>query len=247
MRVTLLFAGIVYGGPSQTLAETRSAPAGLGWWRVVPPKEVSMQRWTVILAAVLLVGLIPLVQAQEGAEPEEKPQAEAKPAPREGASMLERFDLNKDGRVTWEEFQKVRSGFTRLDADGDGVLTRKDVEKLKQRHVAKREERRKEHARDGRRGRHPRGERQRRQAGCDCRCHRDQPRFRGPPRQDGPRGFRGRRPGRRGWDRPGRKEFGPRRGAGRGPGPGWDRGGEDWPRRGPPARDEDRRPPRDRR
>ena len=212
-----------------------------------------MKRYMVALAAIVLVGLIPLVQAQEGAEPEEKPRAEAKPAPEEGARMLERFDLDKDGRVTWEEYQKVRSGFTFLDADGDGVLTRKDVEKLKQRHAAKRAERRKEHARDGRRGRHPRGERQGRRADCDCSCHRDRQHFRGPPRQDGPRGFRDRGPGRRGWDRPGREEFGPRRGAGRGPGRGWERGGEDRrdadrPRRGPPPRDDDDRfPPRDRR
>jgi len=203
-----------------------------------------MKRYMVALAAVVLIALIPLVQAQEGVEAEEKPQAEAKPAPEEGARMLERFDLNKDGRVTWEEFQKVRSGFSRLDADGDGVLTRADAKKLKQRHAARLEERRKERARDGRRGRHPRGERQRRQAGCDCRCHRDQPRFRGPPRHDGPRGFRGRGPGRRDWDRPGREEFGPRRG---GPGRGWGRPDDDRPRRGPPPRDDDRLPPRDRR
>jgi hypothetical protein len=183
------------------------------------------------LTAVALLGLIPLVQAQEGEQKEEKPPAEAKPAPDEGARMLERFDLNKDGRVSWEEFQKVRSGFTFLDADGDGFLTRADTEKLKQRRAAKREEHRKERARDGRRGRHPRdgrrgprGDRQRRRADCDCRCHRDGPRFRGGSGRDDPRGFRGRDRGPRnrgGWDR-------------RGPGRGWDK---DRPRRGPPPRD----------
>jgi hypothetical protein len=182
-----------------------------------------MKRVMGVLTAVALLGLIPFVQAQEGEQKEEKPAAEAKPAPDEGARMLERFDLNKDGRVTWEEFQKVRSGFTFLDADGDGVLTRADTERLKQRRAAKREEYRKERARDGRRG--PRGECRRRRAGCDCRCHRDQPRFRGPPRHDDRRGFRGRdrKPQGRGrWER-------------RGPGRGWD---EDRPRRGPPPRDD---------
>jgi hypothetical protein len=168
-----------------------------------------MHRWIVILAAVLLVGLIPLVQAQE----EEQPPAQAKPAeakPAEGARLLERFDLDKDGRVTWEEFQKVRSGFAFLDADGDGVLTAKDAEQLKQRHAAKREERRKERAHRGPRGRHPRGERFRRRPDCDCPCHRgEQPRFRGPPRHDGPRGFRDRGPRGRGWGR------GPEHGRGR--------------------------------
>jgi hypothetical protein len=206
-----------------------------------------MKRVLGALAAVFLVGLIPLVQAQEGDKKEEKPQGEAKPAPDEGARMLERFDLNKDGRVTWEEYQKVRSGFTRLDADGDGVLTREDAEKLKQRHAAQREERRKERARDGRPGRHPRGELQRRRAGCDCPCHRDRPHFRGPPRHDGPRGFRGRDQGprRHAWDRPGREEFGPRRGARRGPGRGRGRPDDDRLRRRPPPRDDDRPPPRD--
>jgi hypothetical protein len=191
-----------------------------------------MQRWTFILAAVLLVALIPFVQAQEEQGKEEKAPAEAKPA--EGARLLERFDLNKDGRVTWEEFQKVRSGFAFLDADGDGVLTAKDAEKLKQRHAAKRAERLKERAARGRRFRRP---------GSDFRGHRGaQPRFRGPARQDGPRAFRDRGPRGRGWDQPGR---GPERGwdrPGRGPGRGWGRRG-----RGPGrgwGRPNDERPPR---
>lgn len=168
-----------------------------------------MKRVIGILTAVALLGLIPLVQAQEGEQKEEKPPAEAKPSPDEGAKFLERFDLDKDGRVTWEEFRKVRSGFTRLDADGDGVLTRADMEKLKERRAAMRQEFRQERARDGRRGRHPRAGRRGPRAGCDCACHRDRQHFRGPPRRPGPRGFRG-----RGWGRP----------------------DDDRPRRGPPPR-----------
>jgi hypothetical protein len=194
-----------------------------------------MKRIMGALAVVCLAGLFPLVQAQEEAKPEEKPRGEAAQAPDEGARMLERFDLNKDGRVTWEEFQKVRTGFTRLDADGDGVLTRADVKQLKQRHAAQRGERREGRARAGRRGRYPRGRGQGqgqgrgqgRRADCDCACHKDRAQFRGPPRHDGPRGFRGR--GRGGWDRPGREDFGP----GRGPGPGgrgWGRREDDRPR-----------------
>ncbi len=206
-----------------------------------------MKRVIGVLTALALLALIPLVQAQEGEQKEEKAPAEAKPAPDEGAEFLERFDLNKDGRVTWEEFQKVRSGFTRLDADGDGVLTRGDLEQLKKRRAAFREERRKERARDGRRGRHPgfgrrapRAEHPRPRPECECPCHRDRQHFRAPPRHPGPQGFRG----RGGWDRPGREGFGPRRGPGRGgwerrgAGRGWDRPGDDRPRRGPPPRGE---------
>ncbi len=57
--------------------------------------------------------------------------------PPRGMPPLEQVDLNKDGRIVFEEFQKLgfvarlpeerqRGLFTRMDRDGDGALTPKD-------------------------------------------------------------------------------------------------------------------------
>jgi len=40
--------------------------------------------------------------------------------------LKKRFDLDGNGAITWEEYQKVQSGFAALDTDHDGVITSKD-------------------------------------------------------------------------------------------------------------------------
>ena len=44
----------------------------------------------------------------------------------EGATFLERFDLNDDGRVTLEEFGGSPAAFRRADQNGDGTVSLAD-------------------------------------------------------------------------------------------------------------------------
>ncbi|MEO0478739.1 MAG: hypothetical protein AAF196_04605 [Planctomycetota bacterium] len=44
----------------------------------------------------------------------------------EKTGFLDRFDLNDDGRVTFEEFGGPRGAFRRADTNGDGVVTKRD-------------------------------------------------------------------------------------------------------------------------
>jgi hypothetical protein len=76
--------------------------------------------------AAALLGLLPFATAQEPAK--EQPAAAKAPPP--GAAFFDRFDLNKDGKVDWEEFQKVKSGFAALDADRDGAITPTELAKF---------------------------------------------------------------------------------------------------------------------
>ncbi len=81
-----------------------------------------MSRLLIGTGAAALLAVLPFAFAQEA--PKAAP-SEAKP----GAKLFQKCDLNKDGKVDWEEFQKVRSGFAHLDADGDGFITEADVAK----------------------------------------------------------------------------------------------------------------------
>jgi hypothetical protein len=42
-------------------------------------------------------------------------------------AFAKKFDLDADGRVTWEEYQKVLTGFAGLDKNRDGVITKEEV------------------------------------------------------------------------------------------------------------------------
>jgi hypothetical protein len=100
------------------------------------------------LALVALCGLLPFAVAQE---PAQEP-----PAPKPGAAFHGRFDLDKDGRVTFEEFQRVRSGFAALDADGDGAVTEAEAAKAAERReqrIREAMQRRMQQSRRGARGR----------------------------------------------------------------------------------------------
>jgi len=100
---------------------------------------------------------LPLAVAQE--PPKEAPQPKAPAAaaatPDFGAVFFEKFDLNKDGSVTWEEYQKVHTGFAALDADNNGVITAPDIAKCmerRQKHMQEAMQRRMQGMRQGMRG-----------------------------------------------------------------------------------------------
>ncbi len=80
------------------------------------------------LTAAALLGVF--ATAQEPAK-----EAPAAAAPRPGAPFFEKFDLNKDGKVDWEEYQKVRSGFAAFDENNDGVITDADFAKIMERNM----------------------------------------------------------------------------------------------------------------
>jgi hypothetical protein len=171
-----------------------------------------------LVAGTLLLSLFPFATAQE--PPKAAPAAAA---PQPGAPFFARFDLNKDGKVDWDEYRKVKSGFAMLDVDGDGVITQPDIAKLAERR------------------------RQRMQKAMQRRMMREGQRGRGrwfgPPAHErrgfmpwGPRGRGESGPGQQGW-RGQRGPMGP--GAGRGWGQRGGRGmgwgfGEEWDEPTPP-------------
>jgi hypothetical protein len=77
-------------------------------------------------------------------------------APEPGAEFFAKFDLDKNGSVSWEEFQKVKSGFAALDADGNGAITApelgKAVEQRRERMQKTMQQRMKHSRQYGRRG-----------------------------------------------------------------------------------------------
>jgi hypothetical protein len=79
-----------------------------------------------LLGVAALLGVMPFATAQEPAK-----EPAATPAP--GALFFRKFDLDKDGKVGWEEYQKVRSGFAALDVDRDGAITQADMTKIAER------------------------------------------------------------------------------------------------------------------
>lgn len=104
----------------------------------------------------LLLGIS--VSALLGFEAPAQEPAKAPPAaPAPGAEFLKRFDLNKDGSVSWEEFQKVKSGFAALDADGNGAITQEEIAKVAEERRARMQkamqQRMRQHMRQGWRGR----------------------------------------------------------------------------------------------
>ena len=170
------------------------------------------------LTAAMLLGVF--ATAQEPAK-----EAPAAAAPKPGAPFFEKFDLNKDGKVDWEEYQKVRSGFAALDGDHDGVITEADMAKVVERNM-QRMQKAMQHRMRGRMGRGGPGMRgggfgpqsQERQGGPGM----------GPRMGPGGRGGFG-PPGQQGWQGqrgpmgPGGQGMPPRRGRGqqRGGGMGW--------------------------
>ena len=141
------------------------------------------------LGVATLIALVPLTVALAADEDEATKPAEATKtvAPDRSERFLKRFDLDGDGRVTWEEFQKVRSGFARLDADGDGAIDAQDLAAAKagrgKAHDGRRSGMRRGMRGPGMRGpggpgmRGPCGPRMRgpgmrdRDGACDCPCH----------------------------------------------------------------------------
>ncbi|MHC5010441.1 MAG: EF-hand domain-containing protein [Planctomycetota bacterium] len=79
------------------------------------------------LGMVLWISLPAVALADEG---ENETNGEPHRAPTAWGAMKEHFDVDGDGRITWEEYQKVVTGFRFLDRDGDGAITESDVEAL---------------------------------------------------------------------------------------------------------------------
>jgi len=104
-----------------------------------------MNRPLICTGIAVLLALLPFAAAQEPPK-EAPPRAPASAKP--GAQLFEKCDLNKDGKVDWEEFQKVRSGFAALDADGDGAITEADMAKRAEAMKARIQERVRHEVRD---------------------------------------------------------------------------------------------------
>ncbi len=86
------------------------------------------------LVAALLVPMSHL-QAQETAE---EPPARGERGSTRGMDpaerlkrMLEHFDADKDGVLTKDEFKGDQSRFKRMDANGDGKVDPKELEKMR--------------------------------------------------------------------------------------------------------------------
>ena len=80
--------------------------------------EIMTRSTTLLLSVALALAAVPaLAQPGEGG-PHGGPH---------GGRMLERFDSDKDGAISPQEFATARAAnFARLDADGDGRIARQD-------------------------------------------------------------------------------------------------------------------------
>jgi hypothetical protein len=110
-------------------------------------------------AAFALTAAIPAIAADATAEtpaataeaPAEAPKDAPKgPGPTKARGMFDRGDVNKDGVVTKEEFlAQSEEAFKQLDTDGDGKITKAEVEAKRQKWVEMREKRKKQTAEQG--------------------------------------------------------------------------------------------------
>lgn len=81
-----------------------------------------MNRFSVCACAASLAAIASAVFAGDPATPA----APVVPAASGWDEFARRFDLDANGRVTWDEYQKVVSGFAALDRDHDGVVTKEE-------------------------------------------------------------------------------------------------------------------------
>ena len=82
-------------------------------------------RATLIAAALLVAALAPCASAGDGEEAQP-----ATPHEHLWQTLSARFDLDGDGKITWEEYQKVQSGFAMHDTNQDGAITAEDLPAL---------------------------------------------------------------------------------------------------------------------
>lgn len=86
-----------------------------------------MRHTFLIPLALTALLLLPQARADEEAS-EHAPKSDAATGLWEAHAKT--FDLDGDGRIDWEEYQKATSGFTLLDEDKDGAITKKDLDAL---------------------------------------------------------------------------------------------------------------------
>jgi len=91
---------------------------------------------TAVLAAAALAAATAFANDPAGPGPRRGPAARGHPAPPPAPPMrVLSFDLDEDGRVTWDEYQKGITGFARLDVDQDGAITKEDLEAVEAQHA----------------------------------------------------------------------------------------------------------------
>jgi Ca2+-binding EF-hand superfamily protein len=84
---------------------------------------------TITTALTLSLTAAALAGETEPAKP--KPTVDRTPKAVSGEVLFARYDTNKDGRVTPEEFRGGKTLFTAYDADRNGVITLAEIESVK--------------------------------------------------------------------------------------------------------------------
>ena len=86
---------------------------------------------TRIITTALALSLTTAMLADETAQAKPKPTVDRTPKAVSGEVLFTRYDTNKDGQVTPEEFRGGKTLFTAYDADHNGVLTLEEVKAVK--------------------------------------------------------------------------------------------------------------------
>jgi hypothetical protein len=98
-----------------------------------------MKKLLALTAAVFALGIT-------GASAEDHPPG---PHGKFGEKMFERLDVDKDGKVTKEEFLKAQEEhFAKMDANGDGAFTQEEAKAMKEKFREMRKEKEGEKAGD---------------------------------------------------------------------------------------------------
>ena len=84
-----------------------------------------------ITTALALTLTTAVMAGEKAAQAQPKPVVDRTPKAVSGETLFARYDTNKDGQVTEEEFRGGKTLFAAYDADRDGVLTLEEVKAVK--------------------------------------------------------------------------------------------------------------------